>query len=830
LKRVGISFTDAQAEVLKYGNESERASMLAQVITDNVGDMNAELAKTDSGKIKQAENDIGDMQEEIGEKLIPIQLQWVQLQKSALIPALGALFDVLGFIAKIVMAVVSAIGFVIEGFKGTNTIATILASALTAVGVVWGIMLVIAKASAIQTAIVSAAETIYIGLLYAKEAAMKVVTAAANLMGVSMSTALGIIGLVIIAVAALIAVLIAFASNPFSEEAKRIRDDLKAMNEEFEDGQKQMEAEAAASEKLADELIALSNKSNKTAADIASMQAKAAMLNETLGEGTVEVDKNTGAMQINGEAVDDVGKSLKILVAAKLEEAKATAIQEAATKAYTLQAEALANWEKVAAEANLRNADGVLMTADAYYKSEIAAGRMNGILFDSASAYMEASKSVDYYNGKQTDSMIVGQEVTQAAAEQMTEKQKQIAIEEELNADRELTTSEHYAKLQEMMSSNYAALGLTEEEYITQMSEHQAAIEEATQEHVDTLFGINEDGLYNEAQTVAELTKIWAQNQRDMANYYANLNTLSEAGFKELVWYFEQGGVETGGTLQNTMDALQGIGLSGWEEIIADWNTNGGYLSAGIKKKYGDVNVEAGIGGMKLVETAKKGFADAKKYGLGSFDPVVDGVDDIYDAVDMSTKTGGKEVAGSSAKAGEDASQSFMSAVRNNVGDTKELGKITGVNYVVGILQGLQLVGWALAAKAKSLAQGMNNAFKGALDIDSPSRVARWNSKMYGKGAELGLEDSKKGVKAAAADLANTVFDASRLVYTPPYMGSAGATTNNYNYYNSQTDSTSQPSTSAMEAAIERGAEKGVAKMKFVFEGRTLGRAVREVI
>ena len=36
LTRVGISFTAAQEEVLKYGNEQEKAAMLAQVITDNV--------------------------------------------------------------------------------------------------------------------------------------------------------------------------------------------------------------------------------------------------------------------------------------------------------------------------------------------------------------------------------------------------------------------------------------------------------------------------------------------------------------------------------------------------------------------------------------------------------------------------------------------------------------------------------------------------------------------------------------------------------------------------------------------------------------------------
>lgn len=75
LKRVGITFTDAQAEVLKYGTEEEKAAMLAQVITDNVGDMNTKLAETDAGKIQQAKNAFGDMKEEIGAKLLPVLAQ-----------------------------------------------------------------------------------------------------------------------------------------------------------------------------------------------------------------------------------------------------------------------------------------------------------------------------------------------------------------------------------------------------------------------------------------------------------------------------------------------------------------------------------------------------------------------------------------------------------------------------------------------------------------------------------------------------------------------------------------------------------------------------------
>jgi phage-related protein len=72
LRRVGIVFSEAEEEVLKYGNETERAATLAQVVTNNVGNMNEEIAKTDFGKFTQAKNIISDMQETVGKQLMPI--------------------------------------------------------------------------------------------------------------------------------------------------------------------------------------------------------------------------------------------------------------------------------------------------------------------------------------------------------------------------------------------------------------------------------------------------------------------------------------------------------------------------------------------------------------------------------------------------------------------------------------------------------------------------------------------------------------------------------------------------------------------------------------
>lgn len=69
LTRVGVTFTEAQEKVLKYGNEQERAAMLAQVITDNVGEMNKAIANTPAGQIQKLKNSFGDMQETLGRSL-----------------------------------------------------------------------------------------------------------------------------------------------------------------------------------------------------------------------------------------------------------------------------------------------------------------------------------------------------------------------------------------------------------------------------------------------------------------------------------------------------------------------------------------------------------------------------------------------------------------------------------------------------------------------------------------------------------------------------------------------------------------------------------------
>lgn len=70
LRRVGITFSESEEKMLKNGTESERAALLARIITNNVGEMNKKLAATPTGQMKQLQMAIGGIKAKIGEALV----------------------------------------------------------------------------------------------------------------------------------------------------------------------------------------------------------------------------------------------------------------------------------------------------------------------------------------------------------------------------------------------------------------------------------------------------------------------------------------------------------------------------------------------------------------------------------------------------------------------------------------------------------------------------------------------------------------------------------------------------------------------------------------
>ena len=86
LKKVGISFDESQEKVLKYGTEEEKAAVLAEVVTQNVGNMNKVFANTDEGKMAQLRNTLGDIGERIGHALLPALGQLANYISANIVP------------------------------------------------------------------------------------------------------------------------------------------------------------------------------------------------------------------------------------------------------------------------------------------------------------------------------------------------------------------------------------------------------------------------------------------------------------------------------------------------------------------------------------------------------------------------------------------------------------------------------------------------------------------------------------------------------------------------------------------------------------------------
>lgn len=152
LKRVGITFDAHQEKLLKTGTEQQRAATLAKIITQNVGDMNKEFAKTDAGKIQQAKNTIGDLKEEIGGKLKPIIAQLYQTGANIMtfisgtvLPIVTNIFNfisqhstIFGVIASAIGGIAVAVGVVLPIISGVIGVVTALSGAFAGVTTIAG--------------------------------------------------------------------------------------------------------------------------------------------------------------------------------------------------------------------------------------------------------------------------------------------------------------------------------------------------------------------------------------------------------------------------------------------------------------------------------------------------------------------------------------------------------------------------------------------------------------------------------------------------------------------------------------------------------------------
>jgi hypothetical protein len=209
LSRYGYTFDKVQENILKHGTEAERAAVLYDVISESVGGVNAALAATPEGRLKQQADSMDDLRERMGKLVVDIQ------------SALSPIFEkVVELVDKIITK--------FENYRETiMNVASIVANVLSrAMSVLWGTITSVVQAvmwfiNGVRegSPVFVAAATVIIGLttaIVAYKTVVGVITIATSIWaavqaGLNIVLMLNPIGLIIAGIVALIAIIVFLA-------------------------------------------------------------------------------------------------------------------------------------------------------------------------------------------------------------------------------------------------------------------------------------------------------------------------------------------------------------------------------------------------------------------------------------------------------------------------------------------------------------------------------------------------------------------------------------------------------------------------------------------
>ena len=265
LSRYGYKFDEAQAQILKFGTEEQRAAVLAEVVESSVGGMNESLAKTDAGKAKQAANDFGDLKEQIGAIIAPFESAIIKAGQFSL--AINAISTTVGGIRGIYVAVVSATG-ALKNLTVVTYAQTAAGKVAAAVQFLWAKQLYYGRQAQIAWA------------FSAKLATVQAIAMRAAIMGLMVVTG---IGLAFVAVSSIISL---FASK--TDDATKSMQDAEAETKRLQEVQNeevQAGAQAAATLDLQKEKLKNLIDAKKTGKDVSKEEKKiVGELNDAYGD------------------------------------------------------------------------------------------------------------------------------------------------------------------------------------------------------------------------------------------------------------------------------------------------------------------------------------------------------------------------------------------------------------------------------------------------------------------------------------------------------------------------------------------------------------------
>lgn len=157
LESVGLTFTQAQREMMQYGSEAEKVAILSEIVKGQIGSVNEEAANTPQGRIQQIQNALNGIKETVGGQLYPRVLELLtsvgnHLPKiQPVITTIGnVLAVVIGFVTRIIDLIGIVAGIISEGWPMIEPIIWGIVGALAAYLMILGIYQAITILAAVK--------------------------------------------------------------------------------------------------------------------------------------------------------------------------------------------------------------------------------------------------------------------------------------------------------------------------------------------------------------------------------------------------------------------------------------------------------------------------------------------------------------------------------------------------------------------------------------------------------------------------------------------------------------------------------------------------------
>jgi len=154
-------------------------------------------------------------------------------------------------------------------------------------------------------------------------------------------------------------------------------------------------------------------------------------------------------------------------------------------------------------------------------------------------------------------------------------------------------------------------------------------------------------------------------------------------------------------------------------------------------------------------------YTDALTEGFAENQEAVEA--DGYNNASLLTQSmanGIQEQSGTVTAAGSDLSMAVDTAVKNTL--TTENGSSIGMNWVQGIINGIDAKKQAAVDAARALAQAISETTSGTLQIGSPSKLSYKFGRWWDMGAANGLDSASGYVENASESVSNTIVDTMR--------------------------------------------------------------------